>query len=108
MFCFHDDVKAQPQDDGTIRRDFPNGTNMNVLHSILEDGADVVSHTHPEEQMGYIIRGSLKVTISDETKTLKTGDVYFVPPDVPHSFVSIGETEAIDVFSPIHEFWSLK
>lgn len=108
MICYHDKVKEQPQDDGTIRQDFPHGTNMNVLHSILKDGAVVASNTHPEEQMGYIIRGSLEVIIGEEKSILKAGDVYFVPPNVPHSFIAIGESEAIDVFSPIHEFWSLK
>ena len=107
MFCYHNDVEEQDLDDGTIRQSFPRGTNMNVLHSILEDGTLVESHAHPEEQMGYIIKGSLEVTIGDEKAVLGAGDAYFAPPDVPHSFVAIGETEAVDVFSPIHTFWSL-
>ena len=108
MFCFHDKVKKQPMDDGTIRKDFPHGQNVNILHSILEDKAEVESNTHPEEQLGYIIRGSLEVIIGEEKAVLKAGDVYIVPPNVPHAFVSIGETEAIDVFAPVHKFWSLE
>ena len=107
MFCYSDQIEEQDQGDGTIRQSFPRGTNMNMLHSILEDETLVESHTHPEEQMGYIIKGSLEVTIGDERAVLKAGDAYFVPPDIPHSFVVIGETEAVDVFSPIHIFWSL-
>jgi quercetin dioxygenase-like cupin family protein len=41
------------------------------------------------------------MTIGDETKNLGPGDAYFIPPDVPHEFVAIGQTEAIDIFSPI-------
>jgi len=104
MFCYHDEIKKHDQGDGTIRQSFPRGTNMNILHSVLEDGALVKSHTHHEEQMGYIIKGSLEVTIGDEKAVLKAGDAYSVPPDIPHSFEAIGLTEAIDVFNPIHIF----
>ena len=36
-----------------------------------------------------------------ETTTLKAGDAYVIPPNVLHEFIAIGETEAIDVFSPV-------
>lgn len=108
MFCYHDEIKEQDQGDGTIRQNFPPGERMNMLHSILKVKTEVESHTHPEEQMGYIIKGSLEVTIGDEKAVLKAGDAYFVPPDSPHSFIAIGETETIDVFSPVHKFWSLE
>ena len=107
MFCFNEKVKQQPQDDGTIRQEFPTGEKMNMLHSFLKDGALVALNTHPEEQMGYIIKGSLEVIIGEEKAVLKAGDAYFVPPNAPHEFKAIGETEAIDVFSPPHDFWSL-
>ena len=39
--------------------------------------------------------------IGDETAELRTGDAYFIPADVLHEFVAVGQTEAIDVFSPV-------
>jgi quercetin dioxygenase-like cupin family protein len=39
--------------------------------------------------------------VGDEKTILKAGDSYFIPPDILHSFVATGETEAIDVFSPV-------
>jgi len=41
------------------------------------------------------------MTVGDETVELKAGDAYFIPPNVPHTFTAVGETEAIDVFNPI-------
>jgi quercetin dioxygenase-like cupin family protein len=107
MFCYHNEIKQQDLNDGTVRQNYPPGQNLNMLHSTLKDKTLVESHTHPEEQMGYIIKGSLEVTIDEEKAVLKAGDAYFVPPDHPHSFVAIGDTEAIDVFSPVHTFWSM-
>ena len=39
--------------------------------------------------------------LRDKEYELKEGDAYLVPADVPHGFVAIGETEAIDVFAPV-------
>ena len=42
-------------------------------------------------------------TIGEERATLRAGDCYFIPSDLPHGFTALGETEAIDVFSPVRE-----
>lgn len=86
---------------GVIRQDFAKGVNMNVLHWNMSDGSEVGTHTHPQEQFGYVIKGGFELVIGDETFMLKEGDAYLVPADIPHSFIAIGETEAIDVFSPV-------
>lgn len=108
MFCFNKDIKKQDTGDGTVRQNYPPGVNMNMLHSFISDKTLVASHTHPEEQMGFIVKGILKVTIGDETVEMTAGDAYFVPPDIPHSFIAVGDVVTIDVFSPIRKFWSLE
>ncbi|MCM8780546.1 MAG: cupin domain-containing protein, partial [Candidatus Omnitrophica bacterium] len=50
---------------------------------------------------GYVIRGGFKMLIGDKIKRLGPGDAYFIPPDAPHEFTAVGETEAIDIFSPV-------
>lgn len=77
------------------------GQNMNVLHWNMADGSIVPLHSHPHEQFGYVIKGGFKMKIGDEEAVLSAGDSYFVPPNAPHIFIAIGETEAIDVFNPI-------
>ncbi|MDD5092510.1 MAG: cupin domain-containing protein, partial [Candidatus Wallbacteria bacterium] len=76
---------------------------MNVLHWNMQDGAEVKLHQHPEEQFGYVIKGGFRYVMGDNTYEIFAGDSYFVPPNVPHSFIALGETEAIDVFSPIRK-----
>ena len=67
----------------------------------MADGSIVELHKHTEEQFGYVIKGGFEMLIGGETFTIGPGDAYFIPPNVPHRFVAIGDTEAIDVFSPI-------
>jgi quercetin dioxygenase-like cupin family protein len=86
---------------GVIRQYLGACTKMNAQHWDMADGSIVKLHTHPQEQFGYVISGGFKMTIGNETKNLGPGDAYFIPPDVPHEFVAIGQTEAIDIFSPV-------
>jgi len=101
MFCYHEKIKKVDMGGGVIRQDLGEGQRMNVLHWNMADGSVVKLHTHPQEQFGYVIKGGFKMIVGDETAILKAGDCYFIPPDVPHEFTAIGETEAIDVFSPV-------
>ncbi|HEY3272805.1 MAG TPA: cupin domain-containing protein [Methanocella sp.] len=59
-------------------------------------------HSHPEEQMGYLFSGRIRLTIGDESKTCGPGESYYIPAGVRHVFeVSPnGEAEIVDVFSP--------
>ena len=103
MFFFHDKIDKIDMGKGVIRQDLAAGESMNVLHWNMEDKSEVKLHTHPQEQFGYVIKGGFKMVISDKTAILKEGDAYIVPPNIPHSFVAIGKTEAIDIFSPVKE-----
>ena len=101
MVIEHQNVEKVDMGKGVVRQDFAMGKNLNVLHWNMADQSEVGMHTHPQEQFGYVIKGGFLLTIGEKTYTLKEGDAYLVPADVPHGFVAIGETEAIDVFAPV-------
>ena len=101
MVFYHNEIEKIDMGKGVIRQDFAEGKNMNVLHWNMSDGSVVGEHTHPQEQFGYCIKGGFKLTIGDQVYNLVAGDAYLVPANEPHSFVAVGETEAIDVFAPI-------
>ncbi|MGM9687477.1 MAG: cupin domain-containing protein [Alloprevotella sp.] len=101
MVINHKEVEKVDMGKGVVRQDFAEGKNMNVLHWNMADQSEVGTHTHPQEQFGYVIKGGFHLTIGDETFELSEGDAYLVPANVPHSFIAVGETEAIDVFAPV-------
>ena len=103
MICYHGKIGKIDFDEGVLLQILGAGQNMNVLHWNMADQSVVVRHKHPEEQFGYVIKGGFEIRMEGQTFVLKAGDAYFIPPNVEHSFVAIGETEAIDVFSPIKE-----
>jgi quercetin dioxygenase-like cupin family protein len=75
---------------------------LSVVH--LEEGAVVERHSHPHEQMGFLVSGCFDFTIGDETRRLHPGDQWRIPSNIPHTVVAVGgPAVAIDVFSPVRE-----
>ncbi len=103
MFYFLDQIKPVEISRDIILKELGNGENMTVLHWDMLDKSTVPEHQHPEEQFGYVIKGGFEMIIGTDTAILKEGDCYFIPPDVPHKFTAIGDTEAIDVFTPVRK-----
>ena len=48
-------------------------------------------HTHPGEEVGYILAGTVQMEIRDAaTLTLQAGDGFLIPPRTPHNARDIG------------------
>lgn len=88
---------------GILMQNLGRGVRMNGLHWNMDDGAVVDWHSHEAEQFGYVIKGGFKIWLENEEFEIHAGDCYFVPPNVKHKFIALGETEAIDLFNPIKE-----
>ena len=67
---------------------------VQALAEFIPGGA-AGKHTHPGEELGYIAEGTLELTIDGQPpKTLKAGDVFFVPAGVVHDGKNIGSGPA--------------
>lgn len=75
---------------------------MLVKVAFIKGGIGTI-HQHPHLQISYIASGIFEITINDETKTLKEGDVYFVPSNLLHGAVCLEDGVLIDVFNPMRE-----
>jgi quercetin dioxygenase-like cupin family protein len=61
-------------------------------------------HTHPYVETIFMLEGTATLTIGDETREAKAGDIAVVPANTPHRFVNSGDTvlRQIDIHaSPI-------
>lgn len=101
MYCFHKEIPKKDLGGGVLFQYLGIGHNMNVFHWNMADGSVVVTHSHEEEQFGYVIKGGFEITMDDVKTVIGAGDAYFIPPNAVHSFIALGETEAIDIFAPI-------
>jgi quercetin dioxygenase-like cupin family protein len=61
-------------------------------------------HSHPHEQISYVVSGELIVSIGDEQKRIGSGDMFSVPPNVPHTVQLLTEhVRLVDTFHPIRD-----
>ncbi len=85
---------------GIARTVVASGDGAMVVRFELDNGAVLPGHSHPHEQMGVVISGTLDLTIGGETRSLQAGDSYVAPPNTIHSAVAIERTVVLDVFAP--------
>lgn len=80
------------------------GERSQMVMAKLDPGFES-DHSHPEEQMGLVLSGLIRLTIGDETRICGKGDGYHIPPNVPHSFKVVSGVcaEILDIFSPPKE-----
>lgn len=67
----------------------------------FEAGAAVPKHTHPGEEVGFILAGELTVEVEGKpAQTLKAGEVFFIPAGTVHAGknTSKGQTIVISTY----------
>ncbi len=78
----------------------------NLLLSVVDFEANAVvpGHSHPHEQIIYLLEGNIEIGIEGNTQSLRAGEFMIVPGGVEHS-VKVGSQPArgLDIFSPVRE-----
>ncbi len=82
---------------------------MMVLSATLP-GHTVPIHSHPHEQIGMAYACKALLRIGDEERTVKKGDFYCIPANIPHGDTCIGDEPFVvaDIFYPIREDFAAK
>jgi unsaturated pyranuronate lyase len=93
--------------EGVIARSVE-GERLNLAVVELEPSSVVPEHSHENEQLGIVLRGSLSFRVGDEVRDLAAGATYRIAPNVPHEVLGAGPEGAvvIDVFAPVRADWA--
>ena len=75
---------------------------------ILEKGARLPRHCHPNEQTGYLVKGHIRLSVGSEIFAVRPGDSWCIPGEVEHSAEVLEDSVAIEVFSPVREDYLTK
>ena len=84
------------------------GERMMVAQVYLDKGCIVPRHSHENEQLTYILEGSLRFWIGEdgeEELVIRAGQVLHIPSNVPHMAEALEDTLDVDVFSPPRQDW---
>lgn len=73
----------------------------------LEPNSVVPEHHHVNEQLGFVIEGSVTFTVGGETEQVGPGGTWRILADIPHH-VQVGPEGATvaEVYSPVRADWA--
>jgi quercetin dioxygenase-like cupin family protein len=101
---------AQPaRPPGTARTDLQRhdlsipGREVVQLRVDFAPGASFPRHTHPGEEIIYVIEGSLEYEVAGKPVTVKAGGVLFVPAGTIHAARNVGSVPAAELGTYIFE-----
>jgi unsaturated pyranuronate lyase len=86
--------------DGTIRGQYAHLDTMTIGEVLIDADTTVPMHSHPHEQVTYVIDGRFEFTVGSETTILEPGMAALIPGGVTHGGRTITACRVIDVFSP--------
>ncbi len=80
------------------------GQQMTLSLVEMQPHSVIPEHSHPHEQLGMLLEGTLHFTIGGESRVVTVGQMWRIPGGVPHMVVA-GDTpvRALDAFYPIRE-----
>ena len=80
------------------------GEKSTLLLARLDKDSKVARHKHAHEQLSYVLKGAIKVSVGDSNArdfVVREGEVSVMPPDVEHELSALEDT--IDFFAPRRE-----
>lgn len=82
------------------------GVDVELAKLSFKKGGGSKEHSHPEEQIVYVLSGLARATVGGETYEVKPGEASYHPPNVPHSFEILEDFVGLSfkhVVAPIYE-----
>lgn len=104
MYTENSRVAARDLGGGVTRKILSYSENLMTAELHFKKGAVGAKHSHPHEQIGYIVSGSLVYQEEGcEDKVLLAGDTYYVKPNAVHGVEVLEDTVLLDIFTPMRE-----
>jgi quercetin dioxygenase-like cupin family protein len=83
-----------------------NGERITMALVDLEPNSKSPDHHHENEQLGFVVSGSIEFRVGDDKRVLHAGDSYVIPSHVPHQAVAGAEgATVLDIFAPVRADW---
>lgn len=97
------DAKESAPEPGLQRKVLAYNDKLFLAEHRMEKGWKGALHSHPHEQIVYVVRGHLRVTCQGVTFEVSTGDTFLVRGGVEHGAAALDDSLVVDVFTPCRE-----
>jgi quercetin dioxygenase-like cupin family protein len=91
-----------------IQRRLVSTERMMIAHVYLDSGAIVPRHEHENEQLTYILEGTLRFWLGEDDSQMvdvHAGEVLHIPSGLSHRAEALKQTLDVDIFCPPREDW---
>jgi quercetin dioxygenase-like cupin family protein len=88
---------------GIDQKTLVHGNRTLMVEFKLQKDASLPMHSHPHEQIGYLVKGWIQLTIDSEVYDITPGDSWCIPGGIQHGAEIMMDSVAIEVFSPVRE-----
>ncbi|MEU3726498.1 cupin domain-containing protein [Streptomyces sp. NPDC031705] len=94
------DVTGREAFDNLTRRVLAHNDTLMLVEHVMEKGSVFPLHSHPHEQLAYLVSGHIRVRAGDEDFEAVAGDSFVVRGGIEHQVHAIEKSVALDVFTP--------
>lgn len=98
----NDSTMTTPED-GLRRQVMSYSPSMMLVRHRMQKGWVGPRHSHPHEQMVYVVSGHLVFEHPGGRFEAKSGDSFLVPGGVEHQASALEDAEVLDIFTPFRE-----
>ena len=82
---------------------FVHSGHMSLTHWVIQKGAPLARHSHPHEQITYVVAGLLEFDTPQGKVALGPGEGMVFPGGEEHGGVALETSTVVDVFCPCRE-----
>lgn len=107
VFSANDETMTTPEP-GLKRQVMSYSPSMMLVRHTMTKGWVGTRHSHPHEQMVYIISGHIRFEYPGGKIEVKGGDCFLVPGGVEHQASALADCEVLDIFTPYREDYARK
>ena len=102
-YFFNNDIPLEDLGKGIKRKVLAFHENLMIVEVYFEKGSVGEMHSHPHEQITYVLEGEFEFIINGTKKVVKAGDSMFKEPNVLHGAICLKKGKLLDIFSPHRE-----
>jgi quercetin dioxygenase-like cupin family protein len=94
------DATMTTPEPGLRRQVMSYSPNLMLVRHKMEEGWMGAAHSHPQEQLLYVVSGAIQLTIGNVVHSLNAGDSILVAGGTPHQASTDRPSEVLDIFTP--------
>jgi quercetin dioxygenase-like cupin family protein len=96
-------VSPTDPEPGLKRQVLAHNANLMLVRHLMQKGWQGARHSHPHDQLVYIVKGRLRFTDGVSTFDVTSGNSFVVPGGIEHQASALEDSEVLDVFHPYRE-----